>query len=156
MDEALLSAAYRYAYALTHAHRDAEDLVHDAWLSAQGRWRRPSKTYLYQAIRHRWIDRIRRSRNDMMVAPTEEVAPPPHDVSGSIARVDLLRAIGTLRPRERELVFLMIVEQWTAREIASHTGLPRGTVLSMVHRAKAKLAGALTEEGESDVHTQPR
>ena len=143
--ERLLSGAYRYALALTHKHRDAEDLVHDAWLSSQGRWRRPTRKYLYSAIRHRWIDRMRRRGREVLFDAVDgglegEVV----TVEAPVDRVDLERALGTLRPREREALYLMTVEGWTAREVSELWSTPRGTVLSLAHRARTKVARSLT------------
>ncbi len=52
-------------------------------------------------------------------------------------------ALATLRPVEREPLFLSAVEGFTAREIGELTDRPRGTVLSLIHRAKGKMRAAL-------------
>ncbi|MCL4236597.1 MAG: hypothetical protein KJ042_19005, partial [Deltaproteobacteria bacterium] len=49
-------------------------------------------------------------------------------------------ALGQLRPDEREAVYLQCVEGHSAAEIAKLTGRARGTVLSLIFRAKHKLA----------------
>lgn len=152
----LLTAGYRYAFVLTHAHRDAEDLVHDAWLSCQHRWTRPSRAYLYRAIRHRWIDRNRGRHRDGLLTPLDEAPPQSRDPEGVIERVDLERALAQLRPREREIIYLASVERWTAAEVADHINAPRGTVLSIIHRAKAKLVRVLEEKGAADVYPEAR
>lgn len=151
----LLQDGYRYALALTHHHRDAEDLVHDAWLSAQGRWRQPTRRYLYAAIRHRWVDRMRRRAREVLLDSVEPTSDPIPDVETPIDRLDLEAALSALRPREREALYLMTVEGWTARDVARLWETPRGTVLSLVHRAKTKLAKALTR-GETYVDQEAR
>lgn len=58
--EGLLDAAFRYAMALTHAVKEAEDLVHDACVAIVrpgGSW---DKGYLLTTIRNRFIDKYRR------------------------------------------------------------------------------------------------
>lgn len=142
----LLESAYRYALALTHHSEDAEDLVHDAWLSAQGRWLQPSKRYLYTAIRHRWIDRARRRSREAVFAEIEPDDTAVVDPPSPIDQVALEAALAELRPREREAVYLMSVEGWTAKEAAKLMDAPRGTVLSLAHRAKRKLTEALKQE----------
>ena len=151
----LLEGGYRYALSLTHSHRDAEDLVHDAWLSAQSRWRRPTRRYLYAAIRHRWTDRMRRRAKEVLFDSIDPALEPVQDVAQPIDRMDLEVALGGLRPREREALYLVTVEGWTARDVARLWDAPRGTVLSLVHRAKAKLAEQLTQGG-AHVHCQAR
>ena len=61
----------------------------------------------------------------------------------------LEEALGSLRPPEREALYLATVEDYTAQEIADLTGRPRGTVLSMIHRARKKLRGFLTDEAQA-------
>ena len=55
----------------------------------------------------------------------------------------LSAALAELSPGERELLFLAVIEEYTAVEIARLTGRPRGTVLSSIHRTKQKLRLAL-------------
>ena len=56
---------------------------------------------------------------------------------------ELEGALTRLRAPEREALFLNVVEGYTAREIAALTNQPRGTVLSLIHRAKQQLRQAL-------------
>ena len=58
----------------------------------------------------------------------------------------LQSALRTLRETEREVLFLSIVEGYTAGEIAELTGSKRGTVLSLIHRARLKLRNIMTED----------
>jgi len=62
-------------------------------------------------------------------------------------RVELLAlesALGTLRPEEREVLFLTAVEGFTAREVSQLTRRPRGTILSLAYRARIKLREFMT------------
>jgi RNA polymerase sigma-70 factor (ECF subfamily) len=65
------------------------------------------------------------------------------------SREEVNHALGHLRPREREALYLSAVESYTAQEIADLTGSPRGTVLSLLHRAKGKLREILGPRGAS-------
>lgn len=49
------------------------------------------------------------------------------------------RFLRQLRDVERETLYLSVVEGYTADEISTMTSTARGTVLSMLHRAKIKL-----------------
>jgi len=49
-------------------------------------------------------------------------------------------ALETLRPVERESLFLSAVEGYTAQKIADFTQQPRGTILSLIHRARKKVS----------------
>ena len=150
-DEGTIRAGYRYACALASDPDAARDLVHDAWLSLRHRHGpRPDRALLFRAIRHRHIDEFRRRSRVRHVdyddgdggmhaagAGSEDVAEP--------ADPRLADALDTLRDVEREALFLAVVEGHTASEIGELTGRPRGTVLSLIHRARAKLRGRLGE-----------
>lgn len=143
--DGLLDAAYRYAVSLTHEPAEAEDLVQEAalaLLSANAEWER---SYLFATIRNRFIDRYRRNRKIAFVALEREdgTAVDPPDLSFEVPDVlqtgALDRALGQLRTEEREALFLAVVEGYTADEIGKLTARPRGTILSLLHRAKKKL-----------------
>jgi RNA polymerase sigma-70 factor, ECF subfamily len=140
--EGLLNAGYRYAFALSHDAVEAEDLLQDACVSilaAGGAWERP---YLFATIRNRFIDRYRRNRKILFLPIDAEVhdeADSNWDAPDVLATGMLERALRSLRAEEREALFLAIVEGYTAEEIARLTTRPRGTILSLIHRTKAKL-----------------
>jgi RNA polymerase sigma-70 factor (ECF subfamily) len=142
--DALLQSAYRYAYALTHDRLLAQDLVQDACLSLSrrgGPWR---IGYLITAIRNRYIDHYRRGQV-VPFQPLEDLEDVPGEPpSDAFADETLYVALDLLKPTERELLYLSVVEEYSAAEIARLTGRPRGTVLSAIHRAKQKLRRLLS------------
>ena len=147
--EPLLQSAFRYALALTHDAAEAQDLVHDACLSvlrAGGPWQ---TAYLFAAVRNRYIDRWRKGRKLLFVpldADSESLSKST-DIDEAVDAEALHRALGTLRPDERETLFLAVVEGYTAQEIADMTQRPRGTILSLLHRTKEKLRNLLRHPG---------
>ena len=48
-------------------------------------------------------------------------------------------AFATLRPEEREAIYLCVVEGYTATEAGELAGRPKNTVLSLVHRGRARI-----------------
>ncbi len=62
-------------------------------------------------------------------------------------RSDVGRVLGTLKPRERELVWLAYVEGSSHREIAEVLGLKEISIRPMLFRARQKLAGLLKSIG---------
>lgn len=152
LDE-LLNSGYRYALSLCHDRGEAEDLLHDAVaniLSNDGPMKRP---YLFAAIRNRFIDGYRRSRRltFMQLDQDGDEGEPAREVPSTgrwqmpdiIASDHLHDALAELRPDEREMIYLAVVEEYTAQEIADMTNRPRGTVLSLLHRTKRKLRESL-------------
>lgn len=154
LDE-LLDAAYRYALSLTHDATEAEDLVQDAAVAllATGKsWDRP---YVFATVRNRFIDRYRRRNKALFVSldqddnaadDVDELAWEAPDV---LATGALEQALAALRVDEREAIFLSLVEGYTAEEIGTLTDRPRGTILSLLHRAKKRLRQLLGGNGLS-------
>lgn len=146
-----LQRGFRYALSLTHDSSQAEDLVQDAVTTMLGKgvaWDRP---YLFATIRNRFIDSYRRKQRIQFISLEGisgfEADPASGDSPDAFDHLEaghLHEALGSLREDERETLFLAVVEGYTAEEIAQLSGRPRGTVLSMLFRAKGKLREKLS------------
>lgn len=149
--EKLIRSAYRFAFALVHDHSRAEDLVQEAFCSvlrAKGPW---TKSYVFAAVRSRFVDRCRSERRSPVetaydYAEMEETADrSPTDTPFELENGRLDEALAALRPEERASLELSVVEGLSTRQIAELFDKPRGTVLSLMHRARVKLRRMLTE-----------
>ena len=140
----LLQSGYRYALSLTHRTHDAEDLAQEAWLNLSRRYGTvSSRAALYTAIRNLFIDRCRRARVIAFESIEENASEYPSTMATAPAAADdLEQLLATLRPGEREVIYLHHIDGHTAEEIGVLTRQPRGTVLSLLHRAFKKLRGA--------------
>jgi RNA polymerase sigma factor (sigma-70 family) len=139
--EALLQRGYRYALALTHDRAQAEDLLHDAWLGVHAHDPVDAAPYLLRAIRNRWIDQVRRRAVVPMVPLEVEPAEARSGADAALAVDDEVgRALASLGSDEREALYLHAVEGWTAAEIATLTERPRNTILTVLARARRRLA----------------
>lgn len=140
-----MQSGYRYALSLTHHAHDAEDLLQEAWLNLCRRYGAvSSRAALYTAIRNLFIDRCRRNRViafDSFEEVNEPIAGTQSQPPGTADDVEIL--LGQLRPGEREVVYLHHIEGHTAEEISVMTRQPRGTVLSLLHRALKKLQSSV-------------
>ena len=144
----LVQAGYRYALALTHHHYDAEDLVQQAWLKLSHRYGRVrNRSMLYITIRRLFYDQCRRGKIVSFGPLDDSPEPLSPETTSSCDDLDVLLA--GLRAEEREAIYLNAVEGYTAREIAEQTGLPRNTVLSLIHRARQKLARSVRDQEQS-------
>jgi RNA polymerase sigma-70 factor (ECF subfamily) len=146
-DAERLQKGYRYAVALTHHLEDAQDLVHEAWLNLSRRYGRvESNAVLFTAVRNLFVDQCRRKKVVQFESLDVPEAPDVQDVAENQPGVqgDLEVLLKILRPAEREALFLHYYEGRTAEEIGQMTRQPRGTVLSLLHRAIAKLHEAAT------------
>ena len=149
----LIDAGYRYALSLAGDATTAEDLLHDGWLALLKAGGPQHKGYLFRCIRTRFIDRQRRAKVVVIESvPAEELESHGRSEVDIEARIDaraerVSAALERLRPEEREALFLQAVEGYTTAEIAEMTARPRGTILSLLHRARAKLRADLSASG---------
>lgn len=150
----LIGRLYRYALAIRHDPAAAEDAVHDALVRVcekGGPW---DEAYLRRAVRHRAMDsvksdsrRIRRERERTPVRSDAEFE--SHSDEGD---ADLAAALSSLRPIEREAIYLAVVEGLATKHVAAAMGRPRGSVLSLIHRAKLRLGEALAHAAGNHGH----
>lgn len=148
--ETWVQAGYRYALSLSHSRHDAEDLVQEAWLRLTRRYGCVrNRSMLFTTIRNLFYDQRRHERivafEPLEAAP--EPSAPAEDPAEGLRNEDMDALLATLRPQEREALYLSAVEGYTAREIARLTARPRNTVLSLIHRARWKMAAALNRTG---------
>ncbi len=154
VDIEFLNAGYRYALSLAADQQDAEDLVHDAWIRLDRRYGKcTDKPLLFRTIRNLYIDQYRRRRkiqfSEFDENHFEKLSRENSHSSIEKALMDadeMQSVLERLRDVEREALYLSVVEGYTADEIAQMIESTRGTVLSLVHRSKAKLRQWLTPD----------
>lgn len=143
----LLAPLRRYAFALTRDRAEADDLVQDALLRGheQRRQLSPGKApgpWLRAILRNRFLDRRRhdqaQSRREAQFA---QLTPQAHDAPQDDAlRLSQLRgAFLDLPDDQREALALIAVEGLSYAEAGQLLGIPPGTVMSRVSRARARL-----------------
>ena len=139
-------ALYRYAYRLSGAAADAEDLTQEAFCKAQaqlGSLRDPdrAKPWLFAILRNAYLHRARSDRAHKQVpldAVGELTGDPPPEVP-EVGPEELQRALNDLPEGFRTPVILFYFEDMSYRDIAEQMELPIGTVMSRLARAKAHL-----------------
>ncbi len=105
-------------------------------------------SWLFRIMRNTWIDGHRAHRP---TAPIEEVEPWLDGEDGRTvteARLYLgsvRRAMAELSEEQRAVLLLVCVEGLRYREVAEALGIPEGTVMSRLSRARLALAKALGE-----------
>ncbi|AWV17546.1 RNA polymerase subunit sigma-24 [Methylobacterium sp. XJLW] len=130
---------YRYALTLTREPDAARDLMQQSALKALStrttpREPRAARAYLFQIVRHAWIDRIRRSRirneDDLLDWPDEGFD------DRLIEAIAVRQAFTALDTPCRSVVTCVDVEGLSYQETAERLGIPIGTVMSRLHRAR--------------------
>lgn len=144
-----MQSGYRYALSLTNHSHDAEDLLQEAWLNLCRRYGAAgSQALLFASIRNLFIDRCRRNRViafDSMDESGLTPAAPPELPPGTVG--DVATLLARLRPGEREAIYLHYIAGHTAEEVGALTKQPRGTVLSLLHRAIKRLQLVVSDSG---------
>lgn len=142
----------RYARALTHNAAWADDLVQDTLERAlRRRWlfRLQSNlpawlmTILYRLYLND-IARNRRQQDD----PAAILMPEPGSGTDEGALIDMQRALASLSTDHRAVIVLVGLEQVSYQEAAEILGVPIGTVMSRLTRARSQLRAILS--GQAD------
>jgi RNA polymerase sigma-70 factor (ECF subfamily) len=68
---------------------------------------------------------------------------------------DLAKAMNQLSLEHREILLLVSVEGLNYREIAEELGIPQGTVMSRLARARSRLRSIMQGEGAEIVAFEP-
>ena len=145
----------RYAWALLRDREAADDLVQDCLERAIGRWHLrfrdgSTRAWLLAMQRNLFLNDVRRrSRQGRQVELGEADGHAGQDAGAErrlIAR-DALAALGSMSEDQRSLLLLIGVEDLSYAEAAKVFGVPEGTVMSRLSRARARLR-MLVEGGE--------
>jgi RNA polymerase sigma-70 factor, ECF subfamily len=155
---------YGMALRMLRNSEDAAEVTQEALVKALTRidtydTKRPFAPWLYRIARNLCIDRYRRRRPTSEL--NEEITAAPAVSAGGTRfgrRADevahqnemnaaLADAIETLGDKYREIIVLYHYDHLTYREIAEQLGLPDGTVMNRLFRARRKLQAALIEKG---------
>jgi RNA polymerase sigma-70 factor (ECF subfamily) len=135
----------RYLRRLTGNAAVAEDLLQDTYVRLLGQATVPGdddhlKHYLFRIATNLARDHGRRAAWRPLGAAEEPTVLPT-------ASGDVWALLARATPRDRELLLLAYVEGLTHREIASVTGLVRGSVRPLLFRARRRFAARLRAAG---------
>ena len=170
-------AAYNLAYWLVRNPSDAEDVVQDAYLRAfrafgqfSGEDIRPWLLTIVRNVAYRWLSVRKRqanvisledalsARDSGQTAAIEPASPEPSAedlLIGHSDRALVREALAELPPAYREVVVLRELEGLSYQDIAQIAGIPMGTVMSRLARAreqlKTRLAQAMAKEDKNAV-----
>jgi len=146
-------ALYRYAFRLTGAAADAEDLTQQTFLTAQRkidqlRDEGRARVWLITVMRRTYFRSQSKTRSEREKTVPLDIDTLPADEVSDRWEIDreLLQAAIDELPDEFKLVLLSFYfENRSYREIAEELDLPIGTVMSRLSRAKSHLRSRLFE-----------
>ena len=141
----LFRLAYRVAYKILGDRGDAEDVAQESLARALVRWRalqnRPYG-WVSHVASNLAIDRYRKRRRG---AATRDR--PDHVDAFSAERSDLVRALQRLPRRQRQVVVLRYLADWSEADTAAQLGISPGSVKSHASRGLAALQAQLEPPG---------
>lgn len=143
---ACIPSLRRYARGLTSDRDHADDLVQDTLERAWSRfsmWQKRGaiRAWMFGIMHNQFIDRLRAQRSrpqDSTGDDAPELPQRPMQADGLEVR-DLDRLLQRLPPEQREVLLLVGVEELSYREVADAVGVPVGTVMSRLSRARERL-----------------
>lgn len=154
---ALIPRLRRFARVLTGNLADADDVVQACLEKAMvnmDQWQPGTRldAWVFRIARNHWLDNRRRAHNRM---GHEDISDMPNlagddgvAVAEASADARMVRAaVDALPPDQRDVVALVMLEEMSYREAADALGLPIGTVMSRLSRAKAALAKRIAGTG---------
>jgi RNA polymerase sigma-70 factor (ECF subfamily) len=156
-----LDAAYTLARYWARNEHDAEDIVQDAYLRAlrhfgtyRGEGGASARAWLLAIVRNAAHSWRRRGRVDALSTEFDDSAHSPEEMDERAdaaldrgdARDTLRRALNRLAPEFREVIVLRELKGLSYKEISAVAGVPVGTVMSRLSRARSRLQEALHHE----------
>jgi RNA polymerase sigma-70 factor, ECF subfamily len=153
---------WAYLSRITGDARLADDLLQETYY----RFLRSSSTHENEAHRRNYLfriatnlvhdqrrkpraDRVELTENiDALDARSGHTADNGDNVADrTVRRLDLARAMGRLKPRERDMLWLAYANGSSHQEIADALGLKRASIKLLLFRARRRLANLLREPG---------
>jgi len=136
----------RYAWSLMRQSSDADDLVQDCLVRALDRIETVRaegdlRPWLFAIMHNLYVSRWRRMKHRPEVAASDveaELAMPPSQPASTEMRL-ALRGLAQLPEDQRRVILLVAVEGFQYDEVARMLGIPIGTVMSRLSRARDKL-----------------
>ena len=145
----LIPRLRRYARALAGDRIAADDLVQDTLERAWSKfhlYRRGTdlRAWLFTVMHNVYVNQLRALRPAASFdEEMPELALPARDTDTLVLR-DLDAAIRRLPPDQREVLLLVALEEMSYEEAAGTLGIPIGTVMSRLARAREKLRNMLS------------
>jgi RNA polymerase sigma-70 factor (ECF subfamily) len=156
----LIPRLRRFAYALAGSKDEGDDLVQAACERALARLDQFAPgtrldSWMFRIVQTIWLDRGRRRRTRGAEIDPELVALSDHGVAARRAEDRLTlaavrSAVAALPEEQRSVIALVAIDGRSYREAADALGVPIGTVMSRLARARAKLAPLLGRAAEGN------
>lgn len=145
---------YRVARRLSGNSGEAEDLVQESFAQA---WQKIDslrdssrmRSWLFAILRNQYLKSVRKKKpvasSDVEQIADHRTATPSEEGSSDIVQA----ALEQLDEDQRMPILLVSMEELSAEEASDILGIPRGTVLSRMHRGRQRLKEILSRESDA-------
>jgi RNA polymerase sigma-70 factor (sigma-E family) len=146
-------ALFRVAHALTGRQHLAEDLLQSALEKVASRWGRidDPERYVKRVMYHEYVSWWRRRGRETFVADPALGPDPTDQAAAADLRDAVRRALAKLTSRQRAVLVLRYLEDYTEADVAKILNCSPSTVSSMASRALARLREWCPELRDSDL-----
>ena len=148
--ECCADSLYRVAFRLTGNQTLASELVQETYLSA---WKsidslrdpQAMRAWMFSILRNQYTKLLRKEKRSVTtVEHLDDFSKPKTNKNDAIDRVQA--AVATLDDKHKLPILFVSLEGMTVEEAAKALDVPRGTVLSRLHRGRQKLKEILGRE----------
>ncbi len=151
--EPLIPALRRYARALLRDRTSADDLVQDCLERAVAHWSQrraggDARSWVFTILHNLAMTELKRKAarsSDVDFESVEASLPAPPSQEDGLHYRDLQRALAALPQEQRAVMLLVSVEDLSYADAAKVLGIPLGTVMSRLSRAREKLLKSVNE-----------
>ena len=157
---------YRLAYAWCHDASLADDLAQDALTKAlvrvdQLRDEASLESWLFSILNNAWRDHLRARREFVDFDDVDEMVLAHDDGPEKLytkrqATMRVRSAIGDLPMAQRQVITLVDIEECSYAQVAQVLGVPVGTVMSRLSRARLAIKKELSREYMQDERAEER
>ena len=143
-----IPALRRYARALTGDTWAADDLVQDTLERACSRWRlwlagTDLRAWLFTIMHNLFISQVRQDLRRSALVQAHDIDDVAHELAAPDAAlgtaIDLQRCLLRLPMEQRAVLLLVSMQDMSYAEVAKITGVPTGTVMSRLSRARERM-----------------
>jgi len=151
-------AVYRLAYSMVRSHADASDISQETFIRAYRAIDRFDEQFRFYTWLHRicvnlcltWLKRRGKQRTGPLPgtefgAEWQDVPDPKGSPADMELARDLDRALARLQSDQRAVFVLRVKEELSYNEISEALGIPVGTVMSRLNRARIRLRELLKD-----------
>ncbi len=156
----LTQDAFKLAMQLLQEPADAHDVLQDAAAIAIAHKNAPNhqshdfKPWFFRVVRNKAIDRLRQKKRHNHVEIDDEFDDTNSNPEQGLATQQLQQrvhlSLNRLPIKQREILLLKDFHGFSYKDIAAILNIPKGSVMSKLHRARLALKARLQAEQEND------